>query len=62
METMQTALKDFTVLASGYSNNTAEQAVRYFRMVAPELETLKKHSTCFDKVLSMSRTYLSTIE
>lgn len=61
METLQSALKDFTVLTSGYSNNTQEGAARYFQMVQGDLEGLKTHCSSFEKVLSMSRTYLSTV-
>ena len=60
VETLQSELKDFTVLSSGYSASTPDEADHMKHMVEPQLEKLKMHCSSFDKVLIMSKTYLST--
>ena len=60
VETLQSELKDFTVLSSGYSDRTADEADHYKHMVEPALDKLKMHCSSFEKVLSMSKTYLAT--
>ncbi len=61
VELFQNELKDFTVLSSGYSDGTAEDAGHYKHVVTPALERLKIHCSSFEKVLSMSKTYLTTV-
>lgn len=60
VETLQSELKDFTVLSSGYSASTPDEADHMKHMVGPHLEKHKMHWPIFDKVLSMSKPYLST--